>query len=108
MKTFVESFSFTSGAVLIAIASSGIVWLLCFLSRTSFHKLWVIVVPFALSNCLYWSGAWFEAQGSEYNRMLVMADYRMWFLAFIVSWSLAGAIPSALVLRLFFGRRTFP
>jgi hypothetical protein len=105
MKAFVESFSFSSGAVLIAIVSSVIVWLLCSVFPASLHKLWVVIVPFALANCLYWSAAWLEADGSEYNRAIVMSDYHMWALAFIVPWFLAGAIPSAAVVRLFFGKR---
>ena len=105
MKAFVESFSFGSGAVLIAIVSSVIVWLRCSVFPESLRKLWAVIVPFALSNCLYWSAASFEAVGSDYNKALVWSDYRMWAPLFIVVWFLAGAIPSAAVVRLFFGKR---
>ena len=105
MKAFVESFSFTSGAVLIAIVSSVLVWLLCSVLPASLHKLWVVIVPFVLANCLYWSAAWFEGAGSDYNRALVWSDYRRWAPLFIVVWFLAGAIPSAAVVRLFFRKR---
>lgn len=105
MKALVESFSVSSGAVLIAVVSSAVVWLLCSAFPTSLHKLWVVIVPFALANCLYWSGAWFDAVGSDYNKALVWSDYRMWAPLFIVVWFLAGAVPSAVVVRLFFGQR---
>ena len=105
MKAFVESFSFSSGAVLIAIVSSVIVWLLCSVFRASLHKIWVVLVPFTLANCLYWSAAWFEAVGSDENKSLVWSDYRMWAPLFVVVWFLAGAIPSAAVVRLFFRKR---
>jgi hypothetical protein len=105
MKAFVESFSLSSGAVLIAIVSSVIVWPLCSVFPESLRKLWAVIVPFALANCLYWSAASFEAVGSDYNKALVWSDYRMWATLFIVVWFLAGAIPSAAVVRLFFGKR---
>jgi hypothetical protein len=104
MKAFAESFSFSSGAVLIAIVSSVIVWLLCSVFPESLRKLWAVIVPFALANCLYWSAASFEAVGSDYNKALIWSDYRMWAPLFIVVWFLAGAIPSAAVARLFFGK----
>ena len=105
MKAFVESFSFSSGAVLIAIVSSVIVWLLCSVFSASLHKLWVVIVPFALANCLYWSAPWFEAAGSDYNKALIWSDYRMWAPLFVVAWFVAGAIPSAATVRIFFGKR---
>jgi hypothetical protein len=105
MKAFVESFSFSSGAVLIAIVSPVIVWLLCLVLPASLHKVWGVIVPFALANCLYWSAGWFDAVGSDYNKALVWSDYRMWAPLFIIVWFLAGAIPSAIVVRLFFGKR---
>ena len=105
MKALVESLSLGSGAVLVAIFSVGIVCLLCSVCPESLHKVWVVIVPFALANCLYWSAAWFEAVGSDYNKALVWSDYRMWAPLFIVVWFLAGAIPSAAVVRLFFGKR---
>jgi hypothetical protein len=40
MKAFVDSLSLGSGALLVAILSTGIVWLLCFLFPASLHKLW--------------------------------------------------------------------
>jgi len=105
VKAFLESLSFSSGAVLIAILSAGVVWLLCFACPSSLRKVWVVIVPLALTNCLYWSAAWLEAGGDEYHRALVMSDYRMWAPLFMVAWFLAGAIPSAAVVRLFFARK---
>jgi hypothetical protein len=93
MKAFVESFSFSSGAVLIALVSSVIVWLLCSVFPASLHKLWVVIVPFALANCIYWSAAWFEAVGSDYNKALVWSDYRMWAPLFVVVTRVADEKP---------------
>jgi hypothetical protein len=75
MKALVESLSLGSGAVLIAILSVGIVWLLCSVCAASLHKVWVVIVPFALANCLYLSLAWLESDGSEYERTLVWSEY---------------------------------
>jgi hypothetical protein len=105
MKALVESLSWSSGAVLIAVLSAGIVWLLCSVSPVSFHKVWVVIVPFASANCLYWSQPWFEAKGSEYEQALVWAEYHTWALAFIVPWFLAGAIPSAAIVGILRRRR---
>jgi hypothetical protein len=105
MKAFLESLSFSSGALLIAVLSAGVVWLLCFTCASSLRKVWVVIVPFALANCLYWSTAWLDANRDEYNRAIVMSDYRMWAPLFIVAWFLAGAIPSAAVVRIFFSRK---
>ncbi len=105
MKEFLESLDFFSGAALIALLSAAVVWLLCFACPSSLHKVWVAIVPFALANGLYWSAAWLEADGDEYHRALVMSDYRMWAPLFIVVWFLAGAIPSAVVVRIFFSRK---
>jgi hypothetical protein len=105
VKAFLQSLSFSSGAVLIAILSAGFVWLLCFACPSSLRKVWVVIVPLALTNCLYWSVAWLEADGDEYRRALVMSDYRMWAPLFIVAWFLAGAIPSAAVVRIFFAQK---
>ena len=103
MKAFLESLSLSSGAVLVAVLSAGFVWLLCFACPSCFlRKVWVVIVPFALTNCLYWSVAWLEADGDEYHRALVVSDYRNWALLFIGAWFLAGAIPSAAVVRIFF------
>jgi hypothetical protein len=100
MKAFLESLSFSSGAVHIAVLSAGVVWLLCFTCASSLRKVWVVVVPLALTNCLYWSVAWLEAEGDEYHRALVMSDYHNWALLFIGAWFLAGAIPSAAIVGL--------
>ena len=105
MKAFLESLSLSSGAVLIAILSASVVWLLCFACPSSLGKVCVVIVPFVLTNCLYWSVAWLEADGDEYHRALVMSDYRMWAPLFIVAWFLAGAIPSAAVVRIFFASK---
>ena len=104
MKALLESLSFSSGVILIAILSSGIIWLLCYVCPTSLHKVWVVIVPFSLAYCLYWSPAWL-ADGSEYDRALVRSEYHTWAFLFIVAWFLAGAIPSAAIVTLIRKRR---
>ena len=105
MKALVESLSLSSGAVLIAVLSAGIVWLLCSFCPTSSHKVWVVIVPLALANCLYWSQPWFEAKGSDYERALVWSEYHNWAFALIVPWFLAGVIPSAAIVGILRRRR---
>jgi hypothetical protein len=105
MKALAESLSLGSGAVLIAIFSVVVVWLLCSVSPASLHKVWVVIVPLALANCLYWSQAWLESNGSEYERALVRSEYHNWALAVIVPWFLAGVIPSAAIVGMLRTRR---
>lgn len=100
MKVLVESLSWSSGAVLIAVLSTGIVRLLCSVCPASLDKAWVVIVPLGLANCLYWSAPWFEANGSEYERALVWSEYYNWAFAFVVPWFLAGAIPSAAIVAI--------
>jgi hypothetical protein len=99
LKSFVESLSFGSGAVLIAILSSGIVWLLCIVGPNDLRKVWVVVIPFALAYCTYWSEAWFS-EGSQYERALIRSELHDWQFLFITVWFLAGAIPSAAIVGL--------
>jgi hypothetical protein len=81
MKALVESLSLGSGAVLVAIFSAGMVWLLCSVCPESLHKVWVVIVPLALAYCLYWSPTWFT-DGSKFDRQLIRSEYHTWaFLA---------------------------
>ncbi len=89
MKTFIQSLSLTSGAILLAFVSAAVVWLLCFVFPVSLRKLWVVIVPLALAYCLYWSPVWFFGEPSW--------EYHIWTFVFLVPWFLAGAIPSAVV-----------
>ena len=92
MKTFIQSLSLTSGAILLAIVSAAVVWLLCSVFPVSVRKLWVVIVPLVLAYCLYWSPVWFFGEPSS--------EYHNWMFAFLVPWFLAGAIPSAVVVRI--------
>ena len=67
MKALVESLSLSSGAALAAVVSVSIVWLLCSVCPPSLYKVWVVIVPFALANFLYWSQAWFAPMGLNTN-----------------------------------------
>ena len=97
MKTFIQSLSLTSGAILLAFVSAAVVWLLCSVFPVSLRKLWVVIVPLVLAYCLYWSPVWFFGEPSW--------EYRNWMFAFLVPWFLAGAIPSAVVVRILEKRR---
>lgn len=97
MKTFVESLSLGSGAILVAILSAGVVWLLCIVCPVTLRKLWVVIVPFAFAYCLYWSPVWLGADSSEYSAWAVLG---------VVSWFLAGAIPSAAIVLILRKRRS--
>ena len=88
MRTFVESLSLGSGAILLAVLSTGVVWLLCSVFPVTLRKLWVVIVPFIFAYCLYWSPVWLGADPSEYHA---------WALIVILPWFLAGAIPSAAI-----------
>jgi amino acid permease len=88
MKTFVESLSLGSGAVLIALLSVGLVWLLCFVLPAALRGISFVVVPFILACSLYWLPVWLGNDASEYDPFAGL---------FILTWFLAGAIPSAVV-----------
>jgi|SRR5215469_8892844 len=93
MKTLIQSFSFTSGAILQALASTAVVWLLCCVCSAALRKLSVVIVPFVLAYCLYWFPVWFSGEPSW--------EYRNWMFVFLVPWFLAGAIPSVVVVWIF-------
>ena len=88
MKTFLESISFGSGALLIGVLSVGIVWVLRSVLSKNLHSLAAVIVPFFPANCLYWSPVWLGADSSEYS---------IWAFAFVGAWSLAGFFPGALL-----------
>jgi hypothetical protein len=97
MKTFIQSLSFSSGAILLAFVSTVVVWFLCFVCPVSLRKLWVVLVPLVLAGCLYWSPVWFLGEPSW--------EYHNWMFAFLIPWFLAGAIPSAVVVLVLEKRR---
>jgi hypothetical protein len=87
MKELVDSLSIWSGALVVAVVSGAVVWLLASMFP-ALRKLWVVIVPFTVAFCLYWSPVWLGADPSEYHA---------WALVFIVPWFLAGAIPAAAI-----------
>jgi hypothetical protein len=89
MKTFIQSLSFTSGAILLACFSAVVVWFLCSLFPVPLRKLWVVIVPLVLAYCLYWLPVWFNGEPSW--------EYHNWMFVFLIPWFLSGAIPSAVV-----------
>jgi len=96
MKPLVESLSLGSGAVLIAVLSVGVVWLLCSFLPVAFRWLWVVIVPFLLAYSLYWLPVWLGSDPSEYSA---------WAILFVGAWFLSGAIPSTVLVTVLQKRR---
>jgi hypothetical protein len=96
MKTFLESFSLGSGSLLIAVLSTGVVWLLRSLLPKNLHSLSAVVVPFVLAYCLYWSPVWLGSYSDEYSAWAVLG---------IGTWFLAGFFPSAVTVLIIQKRR---
>jgi hypothetical protein len=102
MKDLVNSLSIWSGAFLVAVVSALLVWLLTSTLR-HLRILWVLIVPFGVAYCLYWSPVWLDADQSEFHRALLRSEYHTWQFV-IVPWFLAGAIASAAIVFML-GRR---
>jgi hypothetical protein len=58
MKAFSESLTLVTGAILIALVSIAIVWILCSVLPIALRVLWVVLVPFAITYSLYWLPVW--------------------------------------------------
>jgi len=95
LRDLIDSLSIFSGAVVVAVLSAIVVWRLTVL-WPDFRKLWVLFVPFIIAFCLYWTPVWLGADPSEYHA---------WALVFIIPWFLAGALPSAAIVRILKKRR---
>ena len=85
MGNFLDSLSIGSGALLVAVISVGLVWLLCSVSAGFLHKVWAALAPFVVAYCVYWVPVWLGAA--------VRSEYSVWAFV-IVPWFLAGMIPS--------------
>ena len=93
---FLESLSLGSGALLIAVLSMGVVWLLRSLPKT-LHSLSVVIVPFILAYCLYWLPFWLGSDD--------VSQYGAWAGLGIGAWFLAGFFPSAVMVLIIQRRR---
>jgi hypothetical protein len=89
MKETLESLSLGSGAVLVAVLSAGVVWLLCAISPVSLRWIWAVIVPFIFAYCLYWSPGWLGSDD--------VSQYGAWAGIGVGTWFLSGVIPSALL-----------
>jgi hypothetical protein len=96
MKTFVESLSVSSGAILIAVLSVGVVWLLCSVLPVALRSLWVVIVPFIFAYSLYWLPVWLGADPSEYSP---------WAILVVGTWFVSGATSSAVLVLILRKRR---
>ncbi len=99
MRAFIESLSLTWGAVVIAILSVIVVWILCSLLPVAsrWRWIWAVVVPFTLAYCLYWSPVWLGADASGYD---------VWKFLGVGGWFFAGFFPSAFLVRILEKRAT--
>jgi len=97
MRIFVQSISLGSGAVLIAVLSVSVVWLLCSVLPVAFHWLWVVIVPLLLAYSLYWLPVWLGSDD--------VAQYDAWQVLGVGAWFLAGAIPSTVLVAVLQKRR---
>ena len=86
MKSVLESLSLTSGAILIAIISLSVVWLLCSVLPFALRAIWVVLVPFVFAYSLYWLPVWLGADASGHS---------VWAIWFVGIWFFAGFFPSA-------------
>ena len=91
MKMFVESLSFGSGAMLVAIISALLAGALSFVRSPIIRWLGAITVPFIISYCLYWLPVWLGSNSDQYYS---------WEILGVGVWFLAGVIPSALLVLL--------
>jgi hypothetical protein len=89
MRELLESISLSRGALLIAALSVGIAFLT---SRLPIYLRWliVVIVPFILAYCLYWSPVWLGSDD--------VSQYSGWAVLAVGTWFLAGAIPSTVTL----------
>jgi hypothetical protein len=97
MKAILEGLSLGSGALLIAVLSVGVVWLLSSLLPKGLRWLWVVIVPFIFAYCLYWSPVWLGSDPSEYSA---------WAVLIVAVWFLAGAVPSVVMVLIIRKRRS--
>ena len=91
IKALVESMSLGSGAILVAVLSVCVVWLLCFLLPAALRWLWVVIVPFISACSLYWLPVWLRADRSGYS---------VWAILGVGTWFLSGVIPSAVLVKI--------
>ena len=98
MKTFLESFSLGSSALLIAVLSMGVVWLLRSRLSKNLHSLSALIVPFILAYCLYWSPVWLGSDD--------VSQYGAWSGLGVGVPFLAGFFPSAAMVLIIQKRRT--
>ena len=96
MKAFVESLSISSGAILIAVLSIGVVWLLCSVLPVALRPLWAVIVPLIFAYSLYWLPVWLGTDSSEYS---------VWAVLGVGAWFLSGFFPSAALVLILQKRR---
>jgi len=88
MLELIESLSLVSGAFVVTGISIAIALFSGRLKTPAFRWVAVIGAPLLVSSSLYWLPVWLGANSSEYSA---------WAFAFILPWSLFGALASLVV-----------
>jgi hypothetical protein len=88
MRELIESLSWTSGFLLVAVISAVIALFTGRLQATALRWGAIVVTPSTVSYCLYWSPVWFGADSSEYSA---------WSGVFVIPWSAMGILASVAV-----------
>jgi hypothetical protein len=95
MREFLESLDIFSAAIIIAVLSVGVVWLLCSKLSMRFGALWAVLVPLIVAYSIYWLPVWLGSDPLEYG---------VWSFI-IIPWFFAGFFPSAVLVRTLQKRR---
>jgi len=89
LKAFLEHLSLGSGAGLVAIISILLALAIGFVHSAFVRWSSAIVVPLAVSYCIYWLPVWLGDGGSEYSS---------WAFLIVTILFIAGVIPFALII----------
>ena len=88
VRAFLESLSLGSGAVLIAVLSAGIAWLIGHVRLRALRWFAAILVPFALSYVCYWLPVWLGGSQDQHSA---------WEFLIVGVWFVAGVVSSVVV-----------
>ena|SRR5437867_8960777 len=88
VKAFLESLSLGSGALLIAVVSAGIAWLVGHVRVAAVRWCAAVLVPLALSYVCYWMPVWLGGSPDQHFS---------WELLVVGAWFVAGLVASVVV-----------
>jgi hypothetical protein len=88
VRAFLESLSLGSGAVLVAVLSAAIAWIVGHIRATALRWFAAILAPFALSYVCYWLPVWLGGSQDEHSA---------WEFLIVGVWFFAGVVASVVV-----------